>query len=176
MKAHRAVEWADILHDGSTDCTEVLLACLTWTMRGHGFMASPSHPPLQPDSPGSAVPCAPAPLFLESAFILILITNLSSYNLHPSALDHVWKHLRLTLHNSGLASSSHHETDSASFFFSHVPGKPSNPILLFDLNSRLTHFCLSTVFYVFCLFNSLFILFSCLFLPPPLSFPFSICI
>lgn len=129
-KTLNALKWDNTHTDRSADCTEARLACVirvdsSWV---HGQPV----PSITPAShPGLTCPMCPGSvwsglLFLESTFILILITNSSAYDLHPSVLAQVWKHLRLTYYNSDLASSLHHETCSASFPF--LPEK--NPIFL----------------------------------------------
>lgn len=114
---------------------------------------------LYPMCPGSV---SSALLFLESTFILILITNSSACDFHPSALAQVWKHLRLTHYNSGLTLSSRHETISASFLFHWYTWKKKSP---FDFFLQFL-FCVSVCHFVFSFFYSLFILFFYLF---PLS-------
>lgn len=162
------LKWDNTHTDRSADCTEARLACVirvdsSWV---HGQPV----PSITPAShPGLTCPMCPGSvwsglLFLESIFILILITNSSAYDLHPSVLAQVWKHLRLTHYNSGLASSLHHETCSASFSFSTWEKHHLSPSLAFLLrflssisNCQSFLFCASCIL---CLFYSFTIYFS----------------
>lgn len=169
LKTLNALKWDNTHTDRSADCTEARLACVirvdsSWV---HGQPV----PSITPAShPGLTCPMCPGSvwsglLFLESTFILILITNSSAYDLHPSVLAQVWKHLRLTHYNSGLASSLHHETCSASFSF--LPEKkhhlsPSLAFLLRFLSSisncqsfLLCSSCILCLFYSFAIYFSL---------------------
>ncbi len=126
-------------------CWSVVFMCdVCWQFMGS--WPGPSRLSLQPHTPSiPTYPMCPgsvwsALLFLESTFILILITNSFAYDLHPSALAQVWKHLGLTHYNSGLASSSRHETHSASFLLLWYTWKknPSPYLTFFDFSSSVS--------------------------------------
>lgn len=144
---------------------------MCWWFMVHGWACPVYHSILSPRAylyPMCPSSVSSALLFLESTFILILITNSSACDFHPSALAQVWKHLRLTHYNSGLTLSSRHETISASFIFSLIYLKKKISLWLFSSISFQPHhrLCVSVCFFVFSLFYSLFILFFYLF---PLS-------
>lgn len=156
--------------DSSTHGTEVLFVCLRWRFMVHGWARPVYRSILTPQAylypmcPGSV---SSALLFLESTFILILITNSSACDFHPSALAQVWKHLRLTRYNSGLTLSSRHETISASFLF-HWYTKKKFPFDFFLLaTSSPLCFCLP-----FCFLSLLFSVYIVVFFylcPPSIS-------
>lgn len=163
----RKLKWDNTHTDRSADCTEARLACVirvdsSWV---HGqpvpSITPASHPgPTCPMCPGSVWSGL---LFLESTFILILITNSSAYDLHPSVLAQVWKHLRLTRYNSGLASSLHHETCSASFSFSTWEKHHLSPSLAFLL--RFLSSISNCQRFLFCAYSLFILFFYHLFLP-----------